>query len=275
MKMNQKFNFCYSKFCMQLFSLSGAFVLLLSSCKVAKPSSTYFTNLKRDTTLTGFITNTYESKILKGDKLAIIVSSLSPEEDRFFNGAAASANSTSGATSSVLSTGYAVQDDGTILLHRLGNMQAAGLTRKELAKQIQNKLLAFMKEPIVKVDYIGHKVTIMGEVNNPKVINMEDEQMTLLDAIVLCGDINEKALRNNITIIREEGETKTIKHVNLEDHSIFSSPWYYLKPNDIVLINTDITKVDKQEKRLKLQNNISLASSAISLVVIILSRIIK
>ena len=106
-------------------------------------------------------------------------------------------------------------------------------------------------------------------------IQWPEEQISLIDAIVLSGDVTPNAKRNDITVIREEGNTKKVKHVNLEDHSLFSSPWYYVKPNDIIFVPTDSDKYVKEEKRKKIQTTISLAASLASLFIIILNRVIK
>ncbi len=240
----------------------------ISSCKVTAPTS-YFQSLQKDTTIKGFVTNNYESKIIKGDRLSIAVSSLSPIEDAIFN------NATTTSTGSTDATGYTVQSDGTILIHRIGNLIAEGLTRKELAKKIEIGLLPYTKEPIVKVAYLNHKITILGEVKGAQVLKMPEEQISLIDALVLSGDVSEKAKLNDITIIREEGEEKKVKHINLEDHSIFSSPWYYLRPNDIIMVGVDNTKLVKDEKKQKLQNSISIITTVVSLALVILSRFIK
>ena len=246
-------------------------LLLISSCKVAKPSY-YFTNLQKDTTIKGFVTADFESKIIKGDRLSINVSSLSTVEDAIFNSAGLS---TSTATAGTTSGGYTVQQDGTILFHRLGTISVAGLTRKELSKQLENKLLAYMKEPIVQVNFLNHKITVLGEVRTPQVLAMPEEQLSLIDALVLSGDVTLNAKRNSITIIREEGTEKKVKHVNLEDNSIFSSQWYYVKPNDIILVSADTERFVKEENRRKLQTTLSLVASGISLLIIIADRVIK
>ena len=119
---------------------------MMVSCKVTQPSS-YFSNLKKDTTLAGSVTSDFELKIMKGDRLSIAVSSLSTVEDAFFN----SAGSVGG--SSAKSGGYVVHEDGTVLLHRLGTVSAAGITRKELSRKLEDNLLAYMKEPIVQVNF--------------------------------------------------------------------------------------------------------------------------
>ena len=239
--------------------------LLLASCSATKDSY-YFKTLKKDTTIKGFVNNSFESKIVKGDNLSIQVTSLSPEEDRVFN---------QSISASPVAAGYMVKQDGSILLHRLGNTAAEGLTRKELAEKLQAALLPFMKEPIVNVNFLNHKVTILGEIAKPQVLNMPEDQMNIIDVLVLSGDVTPNAKRNNIMIIREEGNEKKVKHINLEDHSIFTSPWYYIQPNDIVYVFPDSEKFVKEEKRRKIQTTLSLVSSVASLIFIVLSRIIK
>jgi polysaccharide biosynthesis/export protein len=241
-------------------------LLALQSCKVTAKSAYFKTLAVRDTTITNFIKNDFESVIVVGDELSILTTSLSQTEDVIFNSAAALSKE---------GTGYLVQKDGTVVLHRLGATKAAGLTRKEFAKKIQNALLAYTKEPIVNVEYLNHKLTIIGEVKAPQIIKLPKEQITILEALVLSGDVTELGKRNDITIIREEGNDKKVKHINLEDHSIFTSEWYYVKPNDIVIVNTDYKKVETVERKQKLQNTLTLVTTGVSLVLVVLSRFIK
>src|SRR6476620_2965232 len=109
---------CCCKFVLLTF-LAGSFY----SCTTSK-NTAYFQTLQKDTTLSGFITNDFESKIQKKDILGIVVSSLSPADDAFFNAAAAGG---AGAPA-----GYTVNADGKISFHKLGGVVAEGLTRKEL-----------------------------------------------------------------------------------------------------------------------------------------------
>jgi polysaccharide export outer membrane protein len=228
--------------------------------------------LQKDTILKNFVVNDFELKIVKGDRLSIAVSSMSTIDDAIFN---AIASSGAGAGNATSTGGYFVQQDGTVLLHRLGSIKVEGLTRRELSKKIESSLLPYLKDPIVQVNFLNHKLTLLGEVSKPQVLNLPEEQISIIDAIVLSGDITLIGKRNNITVIRENGTEKEVKHINLEDHSIFSSPWYYVKPNDIILVAADTEKYIKTEKRLKLQNTLSLVATGVSLALIILSRVVK
>ena len=247
-----------------------AFVFMIlfamQSCKVTNRSAYFKTLATRDTTIQNFVKNDFESVIVKGDELSITVSSLSVIEDGVFNSAQLLSKEGSG---------YKVQQDGTVTLHRLGAIKAEGFTRKELAKKIQNGLLAYTKEPIVQVEYLNHKLTIIGEVRSPQVLKLPQDQITILEALVLSGDITLDGVRNNITIIREEGTDKKVKHINLEDHSIFTSPWYYVKPNDIILVSANYKKLETEARKQKLQNTLALVTTGLSLVLVVLSRFVK
>lgn len=247
-------------------------LLLFASCTPSKKIG-YFQTLTKDTVLQGFVTNDFESKIQKKDVLSITTSSYSNEMDEVFNGAANVTNDN--ITSANTKPGYTVDDNGNILIHYLGSIHVEGMTRKELKEKLQKDLLPYMKDPIVSIHYLNHKVTVLGNVTSPQILNIPGEQMSLLDVIVSSGDIKENSARSDVMIIREKGTEKIVKHINLEDHSIFSSPWYYVQPNDIVYVMPDKTRTDKDERRRTLQTTLSLVASGISLLIIIFNNLIK
>ena len=103
---------------------------------------------------------------------------------------------------------------------------------------------------------------------------MPEEQLSILEVLAAGGDVSELARRDNILIIRETENGKETKHINLEDQSIFTSPWYYLQPDDVVYISPNDARLT-EAKRLRKQQNISLAISAVSLGVIIINSLIR
>src|SRR5215203_3304364 len=67
-----------------LLTLIASAMVLLSSCKIYKPTY-YFKEIKKDTIIRGFENKDVELKIQKNDALNISISSLSPQEDGLFN----------------------------------------------------------------------------------------------------------------------------------------------------------------------------------------------
>ena len=256
--------------CRQWASLASFFLIslfLLTSCRVYKETA-YLQTLSKDTTISSLVNPSFESKIQVGDQLSIVVTSFSPAEDDQFNKAAAISGSPS-------MSGFTVYPDGTILLHRLGKKTVAGLTRKELAVQLEKDLLAYMKDPIVNVGYLNHKVTVIGAVGAPLILAMPEEQLPIFDVLVKSGDISEEGMKERVMIIRENGSTKKVKFIDLTNHSIFNSPWYFVQPNDIIVVKADLEEAQKEEKRKNLQANIAFGTSILALVITIVSLVTR
>jgi polysaccharide export outer membrane protein len=146
------------------------------------------------------------------------------------------------------------------------------MTRRELKEKLQKDLTPFLKDPIVSIRYLNRKVTVLGEVQKPSVVPMPEEQLSLLEVLGSSGDVSTFARRDNILVIRDTGSGKELKRINLEDRSIFTSEWYYLKPDDVVYVEPNDKKVN-EEKRNRKQQTISIVLAAASLAIIILNRI--
>ena len=248
-------------------SICIAGLFFLCSCSSTRHYN-YLKTIEKDTTIRNFVSNDFESKIQPGDKLNITVTSLSALEDEQFNKAAAPAIADG-------LGGFEVAPDGNVLLHRLGRVPVAGLTRRELAAKLEKDLLAYMKEPIVNVQYVNHKVTVIGAVSKPGIVVMPEEQLNIFEVLVKSGDIRAEGMKNRVMIVREEEKDKKVKLVNLEDHSIFNSPWYYLKPNDIVVVTEDYQSIDRRERNQQIRTNLSLIASGVSLILIVADRVFR
>lgn len=248
-------------------------IFIFSSCKVSQ-KTTYFNKLSRDTTIQSYPNEIDDIKIEKNDLIRVSVSSLNHELDEKFN-AAGSGTLTNMTTNVSNSSGFLVDRNGDIFLHFLGKTKVEGLTKDQLVKKLQNDLLPFMKEPIAHVEFLNKKITVFGELGTPRVLNIYDQYTTLLDALVLSGDLKENALISDLLLVRDSAGNKVIKHINLEDHEIFSSPYYYVKPNDIIYVKKDNRTLEKEEKRRNFQSNLSLIVSFISLGVIIINTLKK
>lgn len=240
------------------------------SCNTSKQSY-YFKSIKADTSIARYVSPGLEPKIKPGDVLSIRATSLSKEEDLIFNQSSSALSE--GASNN--NPGYTVENDGYILLPRIGKIKVDGMTRQQLAEDIKIGLQPFMKGAVVRVSFLNHKVTILGEVAKPQVLSLSGDQITLLDALAMSGDITKDGNKKNLLVIREDGNEKIIKHINLEEHSIFSSPWYYLQANDIVYVMPDAVTKEREDKRRNTQSLISMVVSGASLLIIILDRIFK
>lgn len=199
-------------------------VAFFSSCNSTK-NVIYLDNIG-DAQITKTVDD-LEPVIQKNDLLSITVSSPNPSATQIFN-----------TTGPAGATGYLVNQQGNIDFPLLGTVKAAGLTKKQLKESIakiivQNQLLI---DPVVVVRYLNFKVTVLGEVAKPSVISVQDEKISLLEALGMAGDMTIYARRDNVLVIREEAGKRITKRLNLASRDVFDSPYYYLKSNDIVYV---------------------------------------
>ena len=246
--------------------------LTFTSCFIAKP--TYiFKDITSDTIIKRLPDTDHQLKIQKNDVLNLTISSLNPLEDIFFNSGTASSSSTS--KDAGAGSGYLVNEDGNIYLHKLGTIMVAGSTRKELKLKLEKDLLPFLKDPIVSISFGNHFITVMGEVGSSQIVNMPAEKISLIDAIALSGNASPNADFKKLMVIRETATTKEFKQLNLENKSIFTSPWYYLQPKDILIIKPYEEKMLGEQKRMRNQQIFTTLLSSISFALIILDRILR
>lgn len=229
-------------------------VAFLFSC-TAPSKVVYFNNLKDTSLISGSVKDSvgkflyngrsdFESPIQKNDQLWISVGGVNLQDLLVINSAdglpSAGAPGTAMTNTSML--GYLVEGDGKIKLPFLGAVQAEGLTRRQLESFLTEKLKDFTKDPVVNVRFLNYYFSVMGEVAKPGRFPIQTERMTVLDALSLAGDLTDMAKRNDILVIREVDGQRSFGRLNLLSKNIFTSPYFYLKTNDVIYVEPVRTK---------------------------------
>jgi polysaccharide export outer membrane protein len=248
------------------------FVLILTNCTPTQ-NAVYFHNAAESGIVSQNI-NTDEPLIQKNDLLSISVSSLNAEATAIFNTPNTQATSTSTQTGSTSAGGYLVNSEGNVQMPILGSIKAEGLTKKQLKNSIsqminEKKLLV---DPIVTIRHLNYEVSIIGEVGKPTVINVPSEKISLLKALGIAGDITIYGKKHNVLLIREEEGKRTINRINLNDEKFLTSPFYYLKPNDIVYVEPNERKIKNANRN---QQLLPTVLSALSIIAIIVTNLIR
>jgi polysaccharide export outer membrane protein len=202
------------------------FLFILTSCTNTK-NYTYFNNIG-DAEINRAIED-LEPVIQKNDLLSITVSSPNPAATQILN------------PSSVASPqvpGYLVNQQGYIEFPMLGLVKAAGLSKRQLKDSLTKSIFQkqLLLDPIVTVRYINYKVTVLGEVAKPTVLVVTNEKISILEALGLAGDMTLYARRDNVLVIRDEEGKRVTKRLDLTSQNLLSSPYYYLKSNDILYV---------------------------------------
>jgi len=141
--------------------------------------------------------------------------------------------------------GYLVSQEGTIVFPILGTIYVAGKTtiaiQNDLAKMLSDG--GYIKEPTVSVRVINSKVTVLGEVKAPGTYSFDEQNISLNQAIGYAGDLTINGKRKDVLLIREVNGIRTYIHLDLTSNDWFSSPYYYVKQNDVIIVNPNGPKV--------------------------------
>jgi polysaccharide export outer membrane protein len=218
----------------------------------------------------------YEPQIQKGDILYIGVITPNEKSAQLFNqpNFYAGSNVITGSSTSTTSgptQGYLVNEKGSIVFPYLGQMHVAGMTKQSLADTITNKIRQYIDSAIVNVRLLNYRVTVLGEVARPGTFSIPSERVSVLDALGLAGDLTIYGRRDNVRIIRNTGEKMQSATLDLNEGNIFSSPYFYLQPNDVLYVemnNRKIPNADQTNIR-----NVSIALGIISAIGVVVSAI--
>lgn len=184
------------------------------------------------------ITNDLRLRVEPDDLLRITVHSLDPEAAAPFNieeGQGEGSNVMNISTLELFS-GYLVDREGFIDFPLLGRLNVMDLTLEDVKGIIRKKLAIYLKDPVVNARYINFKVTVLGEVALPGVLRLTNSRVTLLDALGMAGDLTAYADRSDILLIRENETTRSYEHFDLRKDDLFSSPYFYMKQNDVLYV---------------------------------------
>lgn len=229
----QSYNFHRAYFISAIFILNS---IIFGSC-VSSKKVVYLNNLN-DTTKAAYAIaqNNFRNPIQKNDLLSIAVGGSNPEDLVILNsGSGIISGSASGGVAS-RSIGYLVESDGNIQFPFLGRIHAEGLSRQNLEDTLTNRLRDYTKNPVVNIKFLNYNFSVIGEVARPGRFDMDNERVTILQALGMAGDLTVLGKRQNILVIREFNGKREFGRVDLLSKNIFESPYFYLKTNDVVYV---------------------------------------
>ena len=211
--------------------------VMLCSCGASRHIA-YFRDMQPDSA--GIVAPAMEIRLQPYDKISIVVSSRDPKLSALFNlpvvsGSVAGGDTIGGRGLSV----YTIDRAGNIDFPVMGTVHVAGQTRDGVAKMLklrlaESKLLA---DAVVTVEFDNLTLSVLGEVNRPGNFMITRDCITVLDAIGMAGDLTRNGDRSKVMVVRQENGRRTAYRIDLSSgNSIYSSPAYYLRQNDVVYV---------------------------------------
>ena len=215
------------------------FITLLASCS-SKKNIIYVQGFDElEDTSVKYI----DYKLQSNDLLKIDINSDNPETLLAFNPKALNTNSTTN-KESLKYNGYIIDSNGYVILPSLGKIHVVGKTVEQVRDQIYNKLIDDDVFILFSVDvkHLNSGFTVIGEVNSPGNYEFLTNNMNILKALGLAGDLTIFGKRDDVKIIRNVDGSRKVFSVDLtSSKSIMNN--YQIFPNDIIIVNPNSTRV--------------------------------
>ena len=239
---------------------------LFNSCTSYKEVP-LFRDLPQDSELKEAITNYSPMIIQKNDILSIRVSSLNAEASAIFNNPNGATGQQAGVQGNQAANEFLVSQKGEVQLPYIGKITVAGLTTPEVTEIITEKLKSHLKEPVVNLKIYNFKVAVFGGVSNPGIFTVTSERITVVEALILAGDLRATSKRHNVLIVREIDGERKFARIDLGSKSTFDSPYFYLKSNDLIYVQPGTN----EERRNTILAGIGTLTTLVSVIFILAS----
>ena len=217
-----------------------ALFIVLQSC-VSKKEMLYLQDLESYNNTDVTFTN---HTIQVDDILKISVGALMPEAALPYN------NATGGSVVAnnidvMKLDGYLVSQTMTINFPVLGELSVKEKTTKDLENDIKKLLVdgGYLINPNVTVRLLNAKVTILGEVKIPGTFSFTENNISLLQALGLAGDLTINGSRKDVVVLRSIDGVQTTTRINLTSANFLSGPYQMVKPNDVIVVNPNSAKL--------------------------------
>ncbi|HEY3405868.1 MAG TPA: polysaccharide biosynthesis/export family protein [Ohtaekwangia sp.] len=261
---------------MRFLLLFAGAVLLLSSC-VTNKKFVYLqkddvnpkkNELPKDSIVRDYAVQPFDYKIQTNDILSVRFESLTAEEFDFLSrDDQRNVGGTGLGQGNAQLIGDLVDNHGEIRFPFIGKFKVSGLTVFEIQEKLQAVADQYLESPVVKVNLINYRITILGEVNKEGNITLGNNRVSMLEAIGLAGGLTDLADKANVKLIRQIDGKAEIVYLNLLDENFIHSPYYYVHQNDVLIAGA----LKQRPYRKYFGQNLALIISSLSLLLLTIS----
>jgi polysaccharide export outer membrane protein len=119
----------------------------------------------------------------------------------------------------------------------IGVINVKDLTINQSREKIEKSLSRYLNNVSIIVRFVSNKITVLGEVRIPGQYDFYDEKVSVFQALGFAGGASDYGDLSTVTLVREKDDVIKYYSLDLTQKSIASSEYYYLLPNDIIIIN--------------------------------------
>lgn len=179
-------------------------------------------------------------RVQVNDILSINVKAMDTELTAIFNPVENVGTNTNQGSAALYFNGFTIDLHGNIKFPILGEINVLGFTIKEIEDKVKKELLAqYFKETaeiFVTVKLAGLRYTVTGEVSGTGVYTLYQDRVNIIEALANAGDIAQTGDRTDVLVVRQYPDGQKIHHIDLTNVAAMQSPFYYIQPNDMILV---------------------------------------
>jgi len=131
---------------------------------------------------------------------------------------------------------YQISKDGYLEFPFVGQILLKDLTIKEAKTKIESALSQYVSNISVNVKFVNNSVTLLGEIGRQGKYTFQTDQISVFDALGLAGGMTDYGNRKRVVLVRETNGQIAYSTIDLTDKKIAASANYFLKPNDILIV---------------------------------------
>jgi polysaccharide export outer membrane protein len=221
---------------------SGWLLLLMFGFMACSPSRYNMVNAYLDSTKTlqikGIAAPYEEPVIKKYDIVRVSFAGMNPNVTAMLNSYGGVQMKTTLEGSAIPEiAGQQVNKDGYLEFPLIGSIRAEGLTKAGLRDTLLRAITPLLQSPFVLVELPQRGVTVLGEVRTPSTTLLPKERANLFEVLAQVGYTTDFADLSKVKIYRENANgTRELGNLNLQDTSIFHSPYFYPKSDDVIIV---------------------------------------
>lgn len=137
---------------------------------------------------------------------------------------------------------YTVNEKGIVDFPFVGEIDVNNLTLKEAKLKIENALSEYISNTSITIKFVNSNITVLGEVKQQGEFPYFKEQINIFQAIGFAGGMTDYGDKSRITLIREYDNVIKYHYLDLTDKKVIETEYFYLQPNDIVIVEPIKTK---------------------------------
>ena len=141
--------------------------------------------------------------------------------------------------------GYQVDFNGYIKFPKIGKVSVLGLTIEGLRNLLIKKIKESgdLTDPVIDVKLINAHFTILGEVNKPGRYDFLANNINLLDALGIAGDLTINGDRKEILLLRDIDDKKEFFTIDLTNTDFMSKKGFQIFSRDVIIVNPNTNRV--------------------------------